>query len=195
MSLITVIVYLSHIIWSLPPFRQYKGKFFNYFFIFAIGDPIAAFLIRLGCKNTHPLNATIAAAALISVMALNKSLSKTSAISFVLVILAAGIIMPYEEVRLMTASIFMVLIYYFIRYMIFFTGKYGRVSLFHILFLIYNISLALKLINVALDLQKGRVFFYFTTAFEIILGILFCIFREDDKRFSFKLSRNLSYDS
>lgn len=186
MGLVAVIVYLSRIVWSFPPFRQYKGKFFNYFFIFAIGDPIGVFLIRLGYKNTHPVNAAIAAAALLSVMALNRNLSKTPSISFVLFTLVAGILMPLVEVKLMTAAILMLLVYYFIRYMVIFAGKYGRVSLFHILFLIYNVSLAFKLINIALELKKGQMYFYFTTGFEIILGILFCIFREGDKRFAFK---------
>lgn len=195
MQLIPIIVYLSHIIWSFPPFRQYKGKFFNYFLIIAMGDPIGTFLIRVGYKNNHPVYALIAAASLLFVLSLIKNISLIPALSFILFTLAAGILMPFAEVNLMTAAILMVLIYYFIRYMIIFIGKHGRVSLFHFLFLLYNASLVFKLVNFTLEIQKGGLYFYSTTIFDIILGILFCIFREENKRFSLHLSKPFNFGS
>lgn len=195
MILLYTISNISSIVWSLPPFRQYKGKFFNYFLILAISDPLGVFLIKLGYRNNYSVYAVAAAATLLSVMALNKNISRMPAMYFILFTMAAGVFMPLVEVKLLIAAILIVLIYYFIRYMIIFVGKHGRVNFFHVLFLVYNVSLTFKLINIALELQKGQLYFYFTTGFEIILGILFCIFREGEKQFAFKLSKNLSYDS
>lgn len=192
MGFTSIIMSLSPIVWAFPPFRQYKGKFFNYFFIITIGDPAVAILINLGYRNSYSLYAVMAAALLLSVIALNKNISRIPALSFVLFSLSAGIFMPLAELKLMTAAIFIILIYNFIRYMIVVAGKYGRVSLFHILFLIYNLSIVFKLVNVALELQKGHLYFLFTTVFDILLGVLFCIFREDDERFAWKLSKSFS---
>ncbi|HEX2867909.1 MAG TPA: hypothetical protein VHO03_12745 [Ignavibacteriales bacterium] len=96
--------------------------------------------------------------------------------------------MPYENVDLMTAAILIVLIYFFIRYMIIYVGKHGYVSVFHLLFLVYNFSLVFKLINLILELQKGILYYQFTSLFDVLLGILFCFFSEEDKLFSVKLA-------
>lgn len=188
MELLYLIGYTSRIVWSLPPFRQYKGKFFNYFLIMAMSDPVASFLIRLGYKNSFSVYAVVAAATLLSVIAVNKNIRFIPSSSFILFTLAAVVFMPLAEVKLLTVAILLVLIYFFIRHIVFFAVRYGYVSIFHILFLIYNASLVFKLVNNVLELQKGSLYFYSTTIFEIVLGILFCIFREDDKRFALSLT-------
>lgn len=187
MKLFFIIGYISTIVWSLPPFRQYKGKFFNYFFIMAISDPVGSFLVKLGYRNSFSVYAVVAAAALLSVIALKRNIKRFPAVSFILFTLTAGIFMPLTEVQLMTAATLLVLIYFFISYMIIFVGKYGRVSLFHLIFLIYNLSLVFKLVNIALEIHKGQVYFYCTTIFDIILGMFFCFFREEDEHFALKL--------
>ncbi|MGE5432771.1 MAG: hypothetical protein ACM3QX_16935 [Syntrophomonadaceae bacterium] len=195
MKVFLIIGYVSRIVWSLPPFRQYKGNFFNYFLIMAMADPVGSFLVWLGYRNSFSVYTVTAAAALLSIIALNKNIRWIPALSFFLFTLAALIFMPLTEVKLIAAAILSALIYYFIRHMIIYAGKYGRVCFFHIIFLIYNLSLVFKLLNVALEFQKGIPYFYATTIFDILLGILFCFFREDDRRFSLKLRKYFIYSS
>src|SRR4030042_4809640 len=50
-----ILFFTSFIIWLLPPIRQFKTRFFYYFLILAIIDPISLTYMYLLKTSVHPL--------------------------------------------------------------------------------------------------------------------------------------------
>lgn len=188
MSAILIIQYVSVIIWSLPPFRQYKGNFFYYFLSFSLCDPLVfVFAPRLRIIPSNIYLVIILFSALISVISKNRKVNWKAAAPVLMALLAIGFSIPNWDISYIEVALLLFILYYSIRYILFFAAKYRYVSLFHFLFLIYNTSLLFKLISAMADPVMGVVYFYSTTIFEILLGILFCILREEDRRFALRL--------
>ncbi|MGE5432770.1 MAG: hypothetical protein ACM3QX_16930 [Syntrophomonadaceae bacterium] len=141
--------------------------------------------IRLVPSNIYIALALFAA--LVSIISIDKKISWKLVLPVLAALLTIGISIPNWDISYIFIVILIAILYYSVRHIIIFAAKNRYVSLFHFLFLIYNTSLLLKTINAMADPVKGPVFYYFTTVFDIILGILFCIFREDDKRFALRL--------
>ncbi|HEX2963625.1 MAG TPA: hypothetical protein VHO43_17645 [Ignavibacteriales bacterium] len=183
-----IIVDLAWFVWLLPPFRQYKGNFFYYFLIMGLSDPVGMFLRYLHISYPYALYAFVSGVLLVSVIAINNKIRWAVILPFLAGTLALGLFYRQRDIGLITAANFIILFFYVVRYVTVFASKYRYVSFFHILLLVYNASLIFKMINFVLDYQKGLLYFFFSSAFGIAVAILFCIFREEDKRFSVKLS-------
>ncbi|HEX2963624.1 MAG TPA: hypothetical protein VHO43_17640, partial [Ignavibacteriales bacterium] len=128
-------------------------------------------------------------AALISIISINKKIKWKLVIPVFVAVFTLGFSIPNWDIAYIICIILVLILYYSIRHIAIFAAKNRYVSFFHFLFLIYNASLLIKLINAMLDPFMGAIYFYSTTIFEIILGILFCFFREEDKRFALRLSK------
>lgn len=190
MNVIQIIKYTSSVIWALPPFRQYKGNFFYYFLFVALSDPIVVLLrshLRMVPSNIYFVITFFAA--LVSIISINKKIKWQLVIPVLIAVLTLGLSIPNWDIAYIVCIILVLILYYSIRHTIVYSGKNRCVSLFHFLFLIYNASLLFKLVNAMMDPIKGATYYFSTTIFEIMLGILFCIFREEDKRFALKLSK------
>src|SRR5674476_584731 len=89
MYLAKIFVYISILIWLLPPFRQLKGGYFLYFLILGYSDPLALFLlkfIKLNINYTHLIVAYLLA---ISILFYAKNLNvKWNIILFLFLILS-----------------------------------------------------------------------------------------------------------
>ncbi|MGE5350776.1 MAG: hypothetical protein ACM3P0_01750 [Acidobacteriota bacterium] len=179
---------LAQFVWLFPPFRQYKSNFFYYFLIMALSDPLGMLFRYFHISYPYALYPFTSGVLIIPVIALNKKIRWSVTLPFLAGMLALGLSYRHRNIGLITAANFLVLFFYVIRYVTVFASKYRYISFFHILLLIYNASLVFKLINFVLDYQKGLIYFYFSSAFGIAVAVLFCIFREKDKRFSIKLA-------
>lgn len=190
MNVIKLIQFVSYTIWALPPFRQYKGKFFYYFLFVAISDPFS--MLIHSYLRPVPSNISFVLAlfgSLVSIISINKRIRWTLVISVLVAVLTLGFSLPNWDIAYILCVLLFLILYYSTRHIAVFALKNRYMSFFHFLFLIYNASLLIKLINAMVDPYMGAVYFYSTTIFELILGILFCFFREEDKRFALKLSK------
>lgn len=189
MNVVQLIGFVSPVIWALPPFRQYKGNFFYYFLFVALSDPLVLALrghLRMVPSNIYFVLALFGA--LVSIIAIDKKIRWKLVLPALVAVLALGFSIPNWDISYIVVVLLVTILYYSIRHIIVFAAKNSYVSLFHFLFLIYNASLLIKLVNAMVDPRMGAMYFYSTTIFELILGILFCFFREEDKRFSVRLS-------
>lgn len=188
MNVALLIGYVSSIIWSFPPFRQYKGNFFYYFLFIGISDPLVLILrskMRFIPSNIYFVITLFAA--LISIISLNNKIRWKFVWPVFIGLLCLGFSLPNWDISYIEVALLVSILYYSTRYIIVFAAKNRYLSLFHLLFLIYNASLLIKLINAMVDPLMGAIYFYSTTIFDIMLGILFCIFREEDKRLALRL--------
>ncbi|MGE5350778.1 MAG: hypothetical protein ACM3S2_20165 [Ignavibacteriales bacterium] len=191
MNVVLLIGYVSSFIWALPPFRQYKGNFFYYFLFVALSDPLVMALrssLRIVPSNMYFVLTLFSA--FVSIISINKKIKWEIVLPVLAAVLAFGFSIPNRDISYIMCVLIVLILYYSIRHIAFFAAKKEYVSLFHFLFLIYNASLLIKFINAMVDSYMGAAYFYSTTIFEIILGILFCFFREEDKRLAFNLSKH-----
>lgn len=189
MNAVLIIQYISMVIWSLPPLRQHKGNFFYYFLFVSLADPLLFVIyprMRLIPSNLYYVFSLLAA--LTSIIAVDNKIRWKVVMPVYIAVTALGLSIPNWDISYIIVVLLVIVIYYSIRYIIIFAAKKRYVSLFHFLFLIYNSSLLLKTISAMVDPVMGATYYYSTTIFDIMLGVLFCIFREEDKLFSVKLA-------
>lgn len=191
-----IITIISQIVWLFPVLKQYKGRYGYYFFVLAASDPVGSIFLKMHLLLPHAFHLFFSVAMLFAVQAAvsERKIKWELLLPSLIASLFLGASLPKVPDRLITVAIQAVIFFYLIRRTVIFAGEYRYVSFFQVILLTYQASLIFKLINLVLLFQKGSVFFFFTTAFEIILGILFCIFTEEDTRFALKLSKYIDAD-
>lgn len=76
-----IIYYTSLFAWLLPPIRQYKGKLFLYFLLFAIADPLTRISTISFHTNAYQIHSLISFAAILAV-SINKISKKKHRLYF-----------------------------------------------------------------------------------------------------------------
>jgi len=172
--IIPKIIFVATIIaWLLPPFRQKGHRYFLYFLILALSDPIW-FLIN----NFYPGNSSfyylvISTLTLISVMR-----KKYLFASFIPIILI-GIFLDYPEVRIFTFIVHFILLLYFLKEFIIIISKDSKIVFFNLILLLYEATVLFKF-GASYFTTAGYLFFYITTAFEIFIAAFFTLYNEEN---------------
>jgi hypothetical protein len=187
MKLSTLILYTSIFVWLLPPLKQFRGRFFYYFIIEAIADPIAYTLLKLHCHNVPFYS--IKELLIIAVLWRPKWLPKKIPY-FILPMIA--LYYAVDKVHYSISYYFIALEHMAILFFIFRLAANDaidlkKIKIFYILIIFYELSVVLKYIFVAAMVDLGIVYFYLTTAFEILLGLSFVFVAEDDAELAIAL--------
>lgn len=183
-----IIININILVWTLPPFRQYKSKYFYYFYILAISDPLTLFMGH----NFHWLPAKtfiiISILSLLSVI-IEKGTVKNYLLIFfsLLIITFLSIKLPINYLWFIMSLIHLAIFIVFAkRTMVFFQENHS-ILFFHLALLLYEASLIAKFLFIMIDIKTGLLFFYLTTAFEILLAIYFMFDREDKQQLVVKV--------
>lgn len=182
MKLSQIIIYISLCIWLLPPLKQFRGKFFYYFLIQAIADPIALTLIKLHCYNL-PFYVVKDILIILCLWNLKVTIRKLYMIVPVLLLihyLIYGI--DYKITVPLISGIQMVVLYFIFKMATDDMLELKRVKMFYIVLILYELSVILKFIISITSLNLGLVYFYATTAFEILPGIFFIFVSERNEK-------------
>ncbi|MGE5431193.1 MAG: hypothetical protein ACM3QX_08970 [Syntrophomonadaceae bacterium] len=187
MTIPRLIIFLSTLVWIFPPLRQFRGRFFYYFLIIALSDPISITFHYLKLEWSTPLFVLFSAGLLFSLPQQNRYLRLPYLIPALILYIAAIYFLPVSDQIILLGLIHITIVYILFKYIITYVYENGRIQLFHLLLLTYEISLLLKFINLIFELHAGIVNFNFITGFQIILGILFCFIKEESPKLSFRL--------
>jgi hypothetical protein len=179
-----LLFFTSIIIWLLPPFKQFKGKYFLYFLILAFMDPISLFFVFI---IKSPLQSQISIlliyCSLLSII--EKNLLRKYWIWVLLITLALfspsivhfnskEIIFVYLLLELgITLIILKILITNYV--------SFGKLSLFLVVFLFYQFTTLTKLSNLLFGFADAFAFFILTSIVQIIFGLFFSVYTESDK--------------
>ena len=177
-----IIIITGSIAWLLPPFRQYKTKYFLFFLILASIEPIMDILgiiFHLSIVKIYPVFGILV---LFSLIKLNRK-----NIVLLLGFITAGILIvcyfPELVLRifmiLIQTMILLVIIYDFL----IFTNEHKTLNLFFILLILYQIMVVYKFVARILDIHNGIVIFYLSGFIQIFFGILFTLFNVNSKNF------------
>jgi len=203
-DLFKLLFFSSMVIWLMPPFKQYKGKYFWYFVLLAGGDPVS-FILRL-FTHENLINLYYVCICFLLLMSV---FNKEQIIKYKFVWLEAFIILispflfnafKYVIIHngnlLVTLSmnqlilngilfhisiILLNLIIFFI-FLKEFIVKYvsdKKFSLFLIFLFVYELTIILKYFNMLVGYADANAFFIITSIAQIIFGLFFSIHRED----------------
>ena len=196
MELARLLLNISIIVFLLPPIRQYRGRFFYYFLLLAVNDPIARLLLlKPFFMPQLKIHILFSFFLLISIIWQNKF--------FKIIIFSIPIIilyfygMSFVNTSFVEVANTLRIIIGFLHVIIFFAlskmtmvelrEKMG-INLFLVILLFYEATMLLKFIVYGFGMSKGLLFFFMTLAIEILLAIFFICFRDDNPKLLIKIS-------
>ena len=200
MELAKLLIKISMIIFLLPPIRQYGGRFFFYFLILALNDPLADYL-RYWSFPQLKIHIIFSIFLLISVIWSKKFIKIVLfSIPFIALYFYG---MTFVNTSYIEVANTLRIIMGFMHIFIFITvskmaivelrEKMG-INLFLVVFLFYEATLILKFIVYGFGMSKGLLFFFMTLGFEILLAIFFICFRDDNPKLLIKINdKTLNY--
>ena len=173
-----IIVYISTFFWLFPPFRQYKGRFFYYFLILALSDPLAIInysFIGIPHYFIHSIAGLLLLYSFDSIVYVKKYL-----IANIIFILAFFLFLfLLNNLLYVILTLHLLILYRFIRQALINTYSKNELNIFLCALVFYEISVAVKTIEFISGTDLGIIFFYLTLSFQILVAIFFTIFRED----------------
>lgn len=184
--LLTKLLFFSSIfIWLFPPIRHYRRKFFKFFLLVAITDPLALLFV-FTFKSNPPLLYYI----VLNFLIYTTLLTTKTIIKFRLSLIISLIILCLPTIfglnELFNHSI--ILILYFIIFLLFlkfFIIEYVQndtINFFYLALMFLELTTILKILNVIIGFTDAASYYITTTIFQILFGLFFSIFREDKHR-------------
>ena len=189
MSIITISKYLyiiSFIIWLLPPLRQFKGKYFLYFLILALNDPLSYVYTYVIMKGSSNLWIIILSYYFLIISITERDVLKKNMYVFMVILVFLIVVSIlnlapnyYFTIIVLEHSIILLI---FLRIFITNYVNYRKINLFTLLLIIYELMFTLKFFNFIIGFADAVAFFIITSFAQIALGFFFSIFREDNPR-------------
>ena len=178
MELLKIILYINSLIWFLIPIRQYKTRFFSFFLVLALFDPIVIILYQF--LTFKSLNLYLIGTVILLYPALF-GVTKKIKISILLLFCIASLITIYFslfDLILIQIAIHLIIFIYFLKLFVIHFSESRQILLFHLFLLGYEFSILLKFIVYYNEVALGQIYFYGTTAVEILIGLFFIFVNE-----------------
>jgi hypothetical protein len=192
MQVALFIVYLSMFIFMFPPFRQYKSRFFYYFFILALEDPIGFGIAKL---LQVPIIVLHIEFAILLIIGLTRNEKFTRDILYALplmIIFGFGIShLSLFSLRIVLAFEHIYIFYIILKFAVIFIRDNRGINFFQVMLIFYESTIIVKFFTSVFNIKQGLLFFYLTAGFEILVAIFFICFREDSKRMVWKIGEDI----
>lgn len=163
--------------WLLPPFRQFKGKYFCFFLVLGLGGLSTILFSYLHISLAKVYNITD----IILLLTLtNRSSVKKYLYLFLILLAAVLFINQTSDLKLIILTIIivqMIIFYIFLKNAAIDYYKNNSIRVSLLILLLYEITVLLKFYFALRNIQAGMVFFYLTTAFESFIAIFFTIYK------------------
>ena len=180
--LLSKILYFASIgLWLIPPIRQFKGKYFYFFLILALTDPISL-CFRLLFKQQLPLGVYSYSTYLLLISLFSTETYKKhlmllisiSVLTFLLIFFGFNHSQNLLVIVILHFGIFFIILKKFIATY----TLHGRIKVFYLFFIFYELTLIIKFFNVLFGFADATAFFIITGIAQIIFGLFFSIVRE-----------------
>lgn len=178
-----IIVYLSALFWIFPAIRNYKTNLFLYFFILAISDPIviaASYIIPMFGLRIYLLFSLLSIASLRNLFS-----SKTLYLRILILLLLIGVTAAFTSITVAYIAIIIdhiCVVFIFLVLLLSYVSLNSKVKGYHIILLLYEISIILKVLFVVLHVELSLSYFYTTSIFEMLIAVFFSIYKETDNK-------------
>lgn len=175
---------ISLIIWLIPAIRQYKTKYFVFFLILAIADPIIHIIRITGIYNLSYHYYVLITFLLICSLQEKEFLIKLKYFWLTILLLVfIGFFLEISSSSQLLLLLFTNTVIFFIllkNYIIVFVTKNN--SIFLLMLVFYQLTNISKFLNLLLDFTDATAFYIITSLFQIAFGLFFSIFRENKSR-------------
>ena len=178
MELLKYITYLSSIVWLCIPIRQYKTRFFLFFLLLGLFDPVFISVYYL-FKNDITILYLLGSSLLLQTVLFNFNAGSKSIITISLFIVCLIFAFYFPTKVVILQLIIHTLIFF--SFLKIFTISYSdtrKLSLFFLILLSYEFSLLLKFFIHLTEFEVGVMYFHLTTVFQILIGIFFLFINE-----------------
>lgn len=188
--LFKIIVFISIVFWLLPPLKQYKNRFFLFFVVLALTDPLGIVLGKIFLFIPYLLYNFSGIVAYFVLFDLKK-FNKRNVLTFVILIALAGLSSnsPSKYTFYFIIFINFLILVKFLKIALIFVVENSLVNIFHMVLILYQTTSILKMLSVVENFSSGIYYFAITNIFQILIAIFFTIFREDDKRLHLDLKK------
>ncbi len=178
--------YSSIIIWLIPPIRQYKNRYFFFFLFLALADPIVLISNNVFHQDfiTKIIYSSTSYLMIISLLKWQsvRKYSLLIVITLLVLILLNILITSSNFYFAIVASCFSIIILMLLKNFIVSYADQRKIDLFVLMLLFYLSTMILKVFNFLIGFADATAFFYITTIFQILFGLFFSIFRENNPK-------------
>lgn len=181
-DLTKLLFFTSIIVWLLPPFKQFKGRYFLFFLILAFIDPInLLFLFIFKSPLQSQITILLNYCLLLSLIDINLLKKHWIWIILISLVLFSPTIFHFDRNEVIVVYILLKLgiTLIILKNLITNYVSAGKLSLFHLVFLFYQLMTIAKFSNLLTGFADATAFFILTSIIQIIFGLFFSIYRED----------------
>jgi len=177
------VLYLSLFFWIFPAVKQYRTELFWYFLIYAALDPLVFVTSYLRLNVTIYMYSFFSILLLLSVIwPFRKRISSKLLIAASFILLTVTNFDSPNSANHAQVYIHLFITFFFIWRTFSFVAETGKANLFHLFLLMEEVSIIFKFLAVIIEIKTGVIFFYATSAFQILIAIFFTLYREDNKK-------------
>lgn len=178
MNLLLIITYTSSLVWLLVPIRQYNTRFFLFFLILGLFDPVfisSYYIFKLDISILYLIGTV-----LLLYFALFDFKKKNRLIlSLVFLIISTVVAFHYKEkIAIVELVIHLIIFFNFLRIILKDYSTNRQLLVFSIFLITYEISLIVKFFMSISQVDLGVFYFHFTSIIQVALGILFLFINE-----------------
>ncbi|PKL82510.1 MAG: hypothetical protein CVV24_09745 [Ignavibacteriae bacterium HGW-Ignavibacteriae-3] len=170
------------IVWLIPPFKQYKGRYFLFFLILACLDPIGLFFIFI-LKFYLPGQIQILFSYCLLIALIEKNILRKYWIWILIIALVSFFPTIFQfnrqEITFVLILIELGITLIILKNLITNFALSGKLSIFHVVLLTYEFTAIAKFLNLLIGFADATAFFMLTGLAQIAFGLFFSIFRED----------------
>ena len=185
------IKYLIIIIWLFPPFQQYRTKYFLFFLTLLITE-FSNILLQIIFKFPSALIYLIGSYLILLCLLDRVLIKRIWYLLFLLLIIILYSFFTYKNQSLDISFLILLHLIIFLRLSFLFISEIGQrnnIKIFLIVFLLYESTIILKFMYVILGFTFAYSYFLITSIFEIIFGLFFSLFKEDNPRIVIRLKQ------
>ena len=178
-----MVAFVSSVFWIFPAIRNYRTKLFLYFLILAISDPLAisaVFFVPGISTILYVLLAFLLVASLRNFFSTKKLYVGILVLFFLMGV--AAIFFPVNIRYIVNMSEHTCVAFIFIGLLLSYVALNSKVKVFHIVLVLYEISIILKVLFIVLNVELGISYFYTTSIFEMLIAVFFSIYKETDNK-------------
>ena len=178
-----IVAFVSSVFWIFPAIRNYKTKLFLYFLVLAVSDPVAitaVFLFREFSTEFYVFSALLLIASLKVFFSSQKLYLTILTIFFLMTVAVAFSPVNIKYIANMIEHI--VVAFIFIGILLSYVAMTSKVKGYHIILVLYEISIILKILFIILNVELGLGYFYTTTIFQMLIAVFFSVYKEIDNK-------------
>lgn len=181
MTFAYIVGYVNTLAFLIIPFRQYKGRYFYYFLVLALGNPLLIFnsmAIHLDSLEIVCILSLLSVISLIQPATLKKSYKLIAAGA----ILVIGLLYFSDEQESQFISIILhiIILLIFFKEMLLFYKDTLKFRTGHSVLILYEVLLILNFFTFLNNPNTGIYFHYISAAFEVFLALFFIIYKVEE---------------